>query len=329
MYCLFLVFFPFIALMDIIKREHRKKLYRICGCFLPTLVILVATIIVSLGIFSHLPTVSRDPNTIRPLFTTTGDGELTRVVEVDFGVNPFWIVEADFQINECGGSALITDGLKCHDLSVHVIESTMPNEFLRYLYLLPGSIVNITVHDVVNDSELQVWSFNAEGWLHNNDPGLSCDSPPSGSNCFYARKFAGQTLTHEIDKADFYFFLSLDGGSSRDVEFTYTAIQYNLTAIRKFYRPVETSITRDRSHTVIISSIFDFQLNKCVLLTSLCLNSQNYAVVINNVKRRMDVLIFQGVIGLALMVVGMTTIGSCTAWLVWSKMKNNDNGAVV
>ena len=285
------------------------------------LVVLLLTII-TLGMLSNIPRINNDPNTVRPLLTNTpSEGEQSRVLEVDFGTDPFWISQANFEIEDCTGAILIIEGAECHDLPMNVIEHTVPLPLLYYLYLLPGSVVNITIEDTVIDSELQVWILNSEGWLQT-DLGRnlgSCDDPPTGSSCFLAQNFTGQTIKHEIEKADFYFYSA--NRLSLDVGFTYVAKEYSLTAIRELYSPKETAIIRDRSHTVTISSAFDFQRRKCVVLSSSCPNTQSHPVTIENVKRRMDVLIFPGVVGVIVMLVAISEIGVCITWRMWPKLK--------
>ena len=269
---------------------------------------------------------------VRPLLTyiPTVEGQ-TQLLKVDFGTDPFWVSQADFQIEDCTGTVLIIQGVQCHELPRKIIEETTPCPFLYYEYLLPGSVVNITVADTIDiNSEVQVWAMNSEAWKltdlgENRD---SCNVPPSGSSCFLAQSKAGQTIQQEIEKADFYFYFSVITGAnpplpSSAVRFTYVAEQYlhNLTKVRQLYSPTETEIIRDRSQMVTISPIFDFQRKKCVMLSSSCTSRQSHAVTIGNLRRRMDFLVFPGVGGIIVLLVGLSVVSVYIAVVVWSHWK--------
>ena len=287
-------------------------------------------IICILGILSKIPRVNNDPGSdmVRPLLTNRPyTGEQTRVLEVDLGTDPFWVSQADFQIKDCTGVVLIIQGVPCHDLPKNIVKQTDPLPNLYYAYFLPGSVVNITVADTLANSEVQVWTLNSKGWqLTDKGENLgSCNDPPPGSSCFLARSKAGQTIQQEIEKADFYFYFT-DVVSSLNVNFTYVAEQYlyNLTEIRKLYSPTETAIIRDRSQTVTISPAFDFQRRKCIMMSSSCPSTQSHTVIIGNLRRRMDILIFPGVVGiiaLILLVASIVLLSVCIASDMWPKLK--------
>jgi hypothetical protein len=287
-----------------------------------------------LGILSHTPRVNNDPgpDMVRPLLTIRAQVEgQTRLLEVDFGTDPFWVSQADFHIKDCTGAVLIMQGIQCHELPRKVIEETTPSRSLQYAYLLPGSVVNITIADTMDNSEVQVWAMNSEGWkLTNLGMNLdSCNDPPSGSSCFLAQSKAGQTIQQEIEMADFYFYLT--NKPSNAVRFTYVAEQYlyNITEVRRLYSPTETAIIRDQSQTVTISPVFDFQRRKCVMLSSSCPNVQCYAITIGNLKRRMDVLIFPGVGGIIVLLVALSVLGVYIALVLWPRLKRKYNSKVV
>ena len=305
----------------------KNKHCLICGCVLIMLpLILVLMIIVLVIVLSQTPRINNDPgpNMVRPLLTNRPAVEgQTRLLEVDLGTDPFWVSQADFQIEDCTGTVLIIQRVQCHELPRKVIKETTPSRFLYYAYLLPGSVVNITVADTIDNSRVEVWAMNSEAWKLT-DLGLnldSCSVPPSGSSCFLAQSKAGQTIQQEIEKADFYFYFT--NRLSNGVRFTYVAEQYlhNLTEVRQLYSPIETAIIRDRSQTVTISPIFDFQRNKCVMLSSSCTSTQSHAVTIGNLKRRMDLLVFPGVGGIIVLLVGLSVVSVYIAVAVWSHWK--------
>lgn len=265
---------------------------------------------------------------VRPLLTNRPNkNEQTRILEVDFGIDPFWIAQADFQIEDCTGTTVIVRGAECHELPINVIEHVASLPILYYAYLLPGSVVNITVVDTITESDLQIWRLNSQSWLHTNlgrDLG-SCDNPPPGSICLSAQSNAGETIEQKIEKADFYFYLS--NPFSFDVTFTYVEKQYNFTAIYEQYNPTQTTIIRDRSQTVTISSSFDFQQRKCVLLSSACQETRSYAIKINNIRRRMDVLLPPGVVGIVAVLATTSVISVyIIALVVWPKLKKKCSG---
>ena len=312
----------------------KKKHYLICGCVFVLLPFLV--MIITLGIFSYTPSVNNDPGSdmVRPLLTNRPrDGDQTRLLEVDFGTDPVWVSNADFQIEDCTGTILIIQGAQCHDLPRRVIEQTDPSRNLYFAYLLPGSVVNITIADTITDSEVQIWTMNSEGWKLT-DFGInldSCNDPPPGSSCFLAQSKAGQTIQQEIKKADFYFYFTDPLPSPSDaVGFTYVAEQYlyNLTEIRQFYSPTETAIIRDRLQRVTISPAFDFQ-RKCVMLSSSCPRTQSHTVTIGNLKRRMDILIFPGVGGIIVLLVAISVLSVYIALIVRPHLKKRYKSKVV
>lgn len=310
----------------------KNKRCLICGCVLITLPLLLMIIVVV--ILSQTPSVNNDPgpDMVRPLLTNRPQVEgQTRLLEVDFGTDPFWISQADFQIDGCTGTVLIIQGVQCHELPRKVIKETTPSRFLYYAYLLPGSVVNITVADTIDNSEVEVWAMNSEAWKLT-DLGInrdSCNVPPSGSSCFLAQSKAGQTIQQEIEKADFYFYFT--NRLSNAVRFAYVAEQYlyNLTEVRQLYSPTETDIIRDRSQTVTISPIFDFQRRKCVMLSSSCVNTQSHAVTIGNLKRRMDLLVFPGVGGIIVLLVALSVVSVYIAVVVWPHWKRKYNSKIV
>ena len=303
----------------------KNKHYLICGCLFiifPLLLMIIVLVIV----LSQTPRINNNPgpNMVRPLLTNrpTVEGQ-TRLLEVDFGTDPFWVSQADFQIEDCTGTVLTIQGVECHELPRKVIKETTPSRFLYYAYLLPGSVVNISVADTIDNSGVEVWAMNSEAWKLT-DLGLnldSCSVPSSGSSCFLAQSKAGQTFQQEIEKADFYFYFT--NRLSNGVRFTHVAEQYlhNLTEVRQLYSPTETDIIRDRSQTVTISPIFDFQQNKCVMLSSSCTSTQSHAVTIGNLKRRMDLLVFPGVVGIIVLLVALSVVSVYIAVVVWSHWK--------
>lgn len=302
---------------------NKGKNARLCACLvcglLPVIVLLTLAII-SLATLSQVPRVNQDPNKVRPLFTVaSSDTKEARILQVDFGTDPFWVSNADFQISDCSGSLLIIEGLDCSDLPTSITEGT--DSIIYFHYLLSGSIVNITVQEHVSNPDLQIWKYDSLGWRESNGGNShgSCDKPITGSSCFHAQSVAGQTLQIQIEMADFYFFVT-DPFSIGEVEFTYVQRQYNTTEIREMYSPRETPILRDRPVTIDISSAFDFQQRKCVLLSSLCPNVQEYAIVIDKLKRRMDFLLFPGIIGLILLLAAASVIGACIFKFVRNRM---------
>ena len=328
MYEQIILIFYHTDVVNICKVKH----YPNCGCVHVCIILSVFLLVIGiiLGILSTIPKVNNDPRSdmVRPLLTNRPRvGEQTRLLEVDLGTDPFWVSQADFQIEDCTGVVLIIEGIQCHDLPRNVSEQTNPLLTLYYAYLLPGSVVNITVADTITNSEVQVWALNSEGWqLTDMGRNLgSCNDPPPGTSCFLASSKVGQTIQQEIEKADFYFYFITNISSLSDVYFTYVAEQYlyNLTEIRKLFSPTETATIRDRSQTVTISPTFDFQRRKCIMLSSLCPSTQSHTVIIRNLKRRMDVLIFPGVIGIIafLLLVASLVLSVCIASGMWGKMK--------
>ena len=291
-----------------------------CGLLLALLVALLM-VITTLGVLSGVPKINQDPSVIRPLFAY--GSTLTPLIEVDFGTDPFWISSAEFQVDDCNGAVLITDGEECLDLPVSINQNFDFSFEISYLYSLPGSTVNITILDTATNTELEVWRLNSEVWLQS-DLGLnlgSCDDPPPGSECFVAQGFAGQTVQHMIEKADYYFFVN--NIFSNAVQFTYAARQYNLTALRQMHSPVETTITQDLPHTIVVSNAFDFQQQKCTLLDLSCSGVQMHPIRVSRVKRRMDILIIPGVIGIFVILVTISVISTCIIHIVWPKLKKS------
>lgn len=288
-----------------------------CGLLLTLLVTLLIAI-TTLGVLAGVPRINQDPGTVTPLFAF-GSAALV----VDFGTNLFWIASADFQVEDCNGAVLTIKGNECFDLPVSINQNS-DSWFISYLYSLPGSIVNITIlNTITENTELEIWRLNSEAWLQS-DLGFnlgSCDNPPPGSECFFARSFAGQTIQQVIEKADYYFYFANDSLSNA-IQFSYAARQYNLTAIRQLHSPTETTITQDLSHTVIISNAYDFQQRKCVLLDLSCSGVQRHPIHISGVKRRMDILIIPGVIGLSVALAVISVISICIIRIVWPKLKN-------
>ena len=172
--------------------------------------------------------------------------------------------------------------------------------------------MNITVQEHLSNPELQIWKYNSLGWRQSNggENHGPCDMPITGSSCFHAQSIAGQTLQNPIEMADFYFFVvESHPPTFGEVEFTYMETQYNITEIRDLHSPRETSILNNVPITVAISGAFDFQQRKCVLLSSMCPSVREYAIVIDNLKRRMDFLLFPGIIGIISVLAAALVIG--------------------
>ena len=305
------------------KNRHHHKLYNGCMCgLLLALLVVLLMVVTTLGVLSGVPRVNQDPSTIRPLFAY--GSTLTPPLVVDFGTDPFWITKVDFQVEDCNGAVLKTEGRECLDLPVSINKNSDSLFQINYLYSLPGSIINITLLDIAANSGLEIWRLNSEAWLQS-DLGKnlgSCDTPPPGSDCFFAQGLAGQSIQQVIEKADYYFFFANDSLSNA-VQFTYAARQYNLTAIRQLNNPAETTITQDLSHTVTISNAFDFRQRKCILLVLSCSGVQMHRIRISGVKRRMDILIIPGVFGIFVVLVVISVISVCIIRIVWPKLKKS------
>lgn len=290
-----------------------------CGLLLALLVLLLMAI-TTLGVLSGVPKVNQDVSIIRPLFAY--GSTRTPLLVVDFGTDPFWIASAEFQVDDCNGAVLITYGEECFDLPITINQDSSFQ--ISYVYFLPGSVVNITVVDAEANTELEVWRLNSKAWLQS-DSGInlgSCNDPPPGSDCFFVRSFTGQTIQQMIEKADYYFFFVNDSLSDA-VQFTYTAKQYNLTAIQELHGPAETTITKDLSHTVTVSNAYNFQQQKCILLNLTCSGVQMHRIQISGVKRRMDILIIPGVIGMFIMLVVISVLSVCILHIVWPNLKKS------
>ena len=291
-----------------------------CGLLLSLSVMLLMAI-TTLGILSSVPQLNQDPSIVRPLFAY-GSSQ-TPLLMIDFGTDPFWVASAEFQVEDCNGAVLITDGKGCLDLPVSISENHDSSFQISYVYFLSGSTINITVQDeAAANVDLEVWRLNSEAWLQS-DLGInlgSCDNPPPGSDCFFAQGFAGQTIQQMIERADYYFFFVNDVFSDA-VQFTYAAWQYNLTTIHQLHRPAETTITNDLSHTIAVSNAFDFRRQKCILLDLSCSGVQRHHIKISGVKRRMDVLIIPGVIGIFVILVVISVFSVCILHIVWSNVK--------
>jgi hypothetical protein len=280
-------------------------------------------VITALGVLSDVPKINQDSSIIRPLFAY--GSTRTPLLVVDFGTDPFWIASAEFQVDDCNGAMLTTDGEGCLDLPVNINENYDSSFQISYVYFLPRSIVNITVLDeAAANTDLQVWRLNSEAWLQS-ELGLienlgPCDDPPAGADCFFAQGFAGQTIQQTIERADYYFFFVNDFFSDA-VQFTYAARQYNHTAIHEQHRPAETAVTKGLSHTIAVSNAFDFQQQKCILLDLSCSGVQMHPIQISGVKRRMDILIIPGVIGIFIILVVILVFSVCILRIVWSNLK--------
>ncbi len=294
-----------------------------CGLLLVLLVALLM-VITALGVLSDVPKINQDSSIIRPLFAY--GSTRTPLLVVDFGTDPFWIASAEFQVDDCNGAVLITDGEGCLDLPVSINENYDSSFEISYVYFLSGSIVNITVlEEAATNMDLQVWRLNSEAWLQSELGTVianlgSCDNPRPGADCFFAHGFAGQTIQQMIERADYYFFFVNDFFSDA-VQFTYAARQYNHTAIHEQHRLAETAVTKRLSHTIAVSNAFDFQQRKCILLDLSCSGVQMHSIQISGVKRRMDILIIPGGIGIFIILVVILVFSICILRIVWSNLK--------
>ena len=77
-----------------------------------------------------------------------------------------------------------------------------------YMYLLPGSAINVTVKQLDSLENIEIWILQSIANYINimRRSSLSCDHPPDKTWCYRANEYAGQPLPpFNVNTADYYF----------------------------------------------------------------------------------------------------------------------------
>ena len=227
------------------------------------------------------------------------------IINVDLGVDPFWLESASFRIdNNYDRASLYIRGTvyimksSCSSMSTFVTFNDRLSDYPKYL--VNGSSINITNEQ--NDTTIKFWVISE---AHQSPTALSqcreleelpCESHLNAS-LWCHRVSPGNTTFHGIKVSDYYAFCAMGWPISKQYKseafYNLTTVSYNLTAEIK-QNPFSKLIDSASLTTVLIPRHdFDFQTREfCVLLDlSSCDGLANYPLIVKP-HRKTDYLLF-------------------------------------
>ena len=164
-----------------------------------------------------------------------------------------------------------------------------------FIYLLPGSAINITVKQRDNLENVEIWILQSiANYMRRSS--LSCDHPLDRTWCYRANEYAGQPLPpFTVNTADYYFLRV----NTRTVFFyaTYNleSVTFNMTAIQDQYHPMRSNIGQN----VEVSRPFSSHGGSCIILSAECPGSTAVNMLMRDeIKRRVDIMLSPVIAGL-------------------------------
>lgn len=275
-------------------KKHCSKGWIICY----SLVILpvIVGIIILIGL-SQSPSVAVSQITPQDVVGVTS-------ASINFGVNPVWLLSLSLEISSCVASLVVIDGADCDQLPTTSENGNASTHLPYFLYLLPGSVLNVTLFETApEDNELWIIKsietfnlFNSDGFGSSPVPLFQCGDQRQDAQCYRVADFKGQDLPpYVVSSADYYFVVG------RPVplgffSYTFLNISYDPRAIVEMYtrRSRQTFVGSSSRDLLQISNFLDFQ-PKCVLLLTNCQGTQPVPVSYT-AERRQDVLIIPVII---------------------------------
>lgn len=256
-------------------------------------------------------------------------------VSVSFGLNTQWLSSLTLEINTCVASVMTVEGSTCDQLpttSEYVEYNVSTSPFPVALYLLPGSVLNVTLLETASESS-ELWIIKSiETYLLFNGDGLGsspfslfqCGNKRQDAQCYKASEFRGQTLPpYVVTSADYY---SIAGRPLPVGSFIYSYLNnsYDIQAIRERYAlssPVFVGPSAG-ARTILIAGYLDFS-PKCVLLLTNCdSTSRPSEVSYIRAERRQDILIVPGILSLLICLVYVGIVSCAHFICVKRKVKN-------
>ena len=228
-----------------------------------------------------------------------------QTLQIDFDQKLFQTLTAELKIDKCNGSAIVVDGANCDTLQEYTTESVYCDPFQKrifstYIYLLPGSLINIYIPGSVDFQNLEIWIYTTATsfFINKSTTNTDCNSPPKDAICYRANNHSGQNITYKVQTAEYYSIIQ-----KRVTVFTltpprwdYTIKRYNLSEILAIYRHHETQLTAGQRSLVPLTKRFHFEKRKCLLLRSMCDSNPHNITVTMTTGRRRDFLVFPGAI---------------------------------
>ena len=226
----------------------------------------------------------------------------TAAAMVDFGINPIWISSLSLErISSCITSVIVITGAGCDQLPITSEVGNISTSLPFFLYLLPGSVLNVTISETADDdSELWIIKsietfllFKDNGDSSSPFPSFQCERQRQDAQCYKVADFRGQDLpSYVVSTADYYFMV---GRPLPLGFFSYSFLNnsYDPLAISERYT-LRNNLVRTSTGSIQVSSFLDFR-PKCVLLLTNC-GQTPVSVGYVTAERRQDVLIIPGIV---------------------------------
>ena len=201
----------------------------------------------------------------------------------------------------CLGSTMyVVKGSTCKQLPTITQELDQDViDHVYYMYLLPGSTINITVKQRDNHENVEIWILQSIA-NYMRCSSLSCDHPLDKTWCYRANEYAGQSLPPFTVNTEDYYFLRVNSTNRLLYYYaTYTLLNVtlNMTAIQEQYQPMGTNI--EHGSKVKISQPFSLNKGSCVILSAECPEPDLvYMLTRDEVTRRIDIMLSPMIVGL-------------------------------
>ena len=170
----------------------------------------------------------------------------------------------------------------------------------EFMYLLPGSAINITVKQRDSLENIEIWILQSIANYNNmRRSSLSCDHPPDKTWCYRANEYAGQPLPpFNVNTADYYFLFvnTVTHGLHHYTNYTVMNVTFNMTAIQEQYQQMGSKIEH-RSKVNISQPFSSNKRGLCVILSAECPES-NYMLKRDEITRRIDIMLSPMIVGL-------------------------------
>ena len=224
------------------------------------------------------------------------------IINVDLGVDPFWLESASFKIDDKRASSYTRGTVyivksSCSSTSTIVTWNDTLSDYPKYL--VAGSSINITNQQ---DKPINVWVISQAHQSPTSSRQCedlekqTCNYHPNAS-LWCQQVSPGKTISHEVMKSDYYAFCAKGWPLSKlhksEATYSLKTVSYNIATVKK-QNPFSKVIDSASYTTVLIPRHdFDFQTKEyCVLLDLFsCDGLANHPLLIKR-RRKTDFLLF-------------------------------------
>ena len=199
-----------------------------------------------------------------------------------------------------------------------------------FIYLLPGSSINITIKPRDNLENVEIWILQSIAKYNRRSSLLStsqCDNPPDKTWCYKATEYAGQPLPFfNVNESDYYFLLVNTPLPTGTIFFyttyTFNSVTFNMTAIQEQYHPMGSSI--EQNSKVDISHPLSRNRDSCIILSANCpASNSDYRLTRDEITRRIDLILSPMIAGLFVCILHLLV--SCSVHFGYVRTTNRNS----